>query len=104
MAEQREKERAEREAKERLEREERERVERDRKELVATRGGVRGVRGTRASTRGITRGTTRGCTLYLLKLIHPLMFLYLAASSRGGTTGTSTRGSGLATRGAVKRS
>lgn len=68
MAEQREKERAERETKERVEREERERVERDRKELVASRGGVRGVRGTRASSRGITRGTTtRGCTSYLLK-------------------------------------
>ncbi|KAJ3979694.1 hypothetical protein F5890DRAFT_1575924 [Lentinula detonsa] len=81
LAEQRERERLEREAKERQEREERERIERERKERAVSRGGsgVRGVRGTRASTRGM-RGSasstmsTRGST---------------TNNSRGQTTGPS---------------
>ncbi|KAF8633423.1 hypothetical protein AX17_004594 [Amanita inopinata Kibby_2008] len=49
LAERRERERREREEQERLEREEKERIERERQERLAARGGVRGVRGTRAS-------------------------------------------------------
>ncbi|KAJ4497104.1 hypothetical protein C8R41DRAFT_227011 [Lentinula lateritia] len=66
LAEQRERERLEREAKELQERIGKERIERERKDHAASlRGGsgVRGVRGTRASTRGL-RGavpSTRGC-------------------------------------------
>ncbi|KAG6827141.1 hypothetical protein H0H92_013059 [Tricholoma furcatifolium] len=47
-----EEERRRQEEEERLEREERERVEQEQREKAATRGGVRGVRGTRASMRG----------------------------------------------------
>ncbi|KAF8630652.1 hypothetical protein AX15_002802 [Amanita polypyramis BW_CC] len=59
LAERREREKREHEERERLEREEKERIERERQERLAARGGIRGVRGTRASTRG-TRGMTRG--------------------------------------------
>ena len=53
LAAQREQERSEREEQERTAREERERLEREKKERGASRGGVRGVRGTRASMRGV---------------------------------------------------
>ncbi|KAJ4483390.1 hypothetical protein J3R30DRAFT_1773231 [Lentinula aciculospora] len=64
LAQQRERELLEREAKERQEREKKERIERERKDHVSRGGsGVRGVRGTRASTRAATnnsRGHTTG--------------------------------------------
>ncbi|RXW24992.1 hypothetical protein EST38_g870 [Candolleomyces aberdarensis] len=53
LAEKRERERREREEQERLVREEKERIEQAKKERLASRGGVRGVRGTRASMRGM---------------------------------------------------
>ncbi|KAF5325983.1 hypothetical protein D9611_000241 [Ephemerocybe angulata] len=53
LAEQRERERQEREERERGAREEKERLEREKKERLSSRGGVRGVRGTRASMRGM---------------------------------------------------
>ncbi|KAL0072403.1 hypothetical protein AAF712_000166 [Marasmius tenuissimus] len=64
----RERERKAREEQERLEREQRERVEKER--ATASRGAIRGVRGTRASMRGVRgagtasrgAGTTRGRT------------------------------------------
>ncbi|KAJ7084418.1 hypothetical protein B0H15DRAFT_849116 [Mycena belliarum] len=59
-AAQREKERLEQEAQERINQTEREQAEKDRKERAASRGGVRGVRGTRASMRASSRGTSRG--------------------------------------------
>ncbi|KAJ3846991.1 hypothetical protein EV368DRAFT_76892 [Lentinula lateritia] len=68
LAEQRERERLEREAKELQERMAKERIEREKKDHAASsRGGsgVRGVRGTRASTRGM-RGavpSTRGSSI-----------------------------------------
>ncbi|KAF5385831.1 hypothetical protein D9615_002246 [Tricholomella constricta] len=58
FAAQREEERRQREEQERIEQEEKERIERERKERMAARGGIRGVRGTKASMRGV-RGTTR---------------------------------------------
>ncbi|GLB37438.1 putative DASH complex subunit Duo1 [Lyophyllum shimeji] len=74
LAAQREEERRQREEQQRIEQEERERIERETREKAAARGGVRGVRGTRASMRG-ARGTTR---------IAP----GTNASSRGRATGT----------------
>ncbi|KAJ3913256.1 hypothetical protein F5877DRAFT_93267 [Lentinula edodes] len=74
LAEQRERERLEREAKELQERMGKERIERERKDHTASsRGGsgVRGVRGTRASTRGM-----RGA----------------GSSTRGSSTNNTTRG------------
>ncbi|KAH0589086.1 hypothetical protein J132_01774 [Termitomyces sp. J132] len=59
LAEQQEEERRRREEQEKIEKEERERVERENRERAAVRGGIRGVRGTRASMRGTGRGTTR---------------------------------------------
>ncbi|KAG6911142.1 hypothetical protein DXG01_003882 [Tephrocybe rancida] len=59
LAIQQEEERRKREEQEEIEQAERQRVEREKKERTTTRGGVRGVRGTRASMRGTTRGTTR---------------------------------------------
>jgi len=50
--EQEEKQRQEREKQEQQKREEKERIEREKSER-AIRGGIRGVRGTRASTRGV---------------------------------------------------
>ncbi|KAJ3790769.1 hypothetical protein GGU10DRAFT_414097 [Lentinula aff. detonsa] len=95
LAEQRERERLEREAKERQEREERERIERERKERAASRGGsgVRGVRGTRASTRGM-RGSapstmsTRGflkqqLTIRVVKQLVHHGYLHPVASVEG---------------------
>ncbi|KAJ6499268.1 hypothetical protein C8R45DRAFT_981732 [Mycena sanguinolenta] len=59
-AAQREKERLRREELERAEKRERENAEKERSERAATRGGVRGVRGTRASMRAAARGSSRG--------------------------------------------
>ncbi|KAG6861102.1 hypothetical protein C0995_004039 [Termitomyces sp. Mi166 len=59
LAKQQEEERRRREEQEQTKKEERERVEREKKEKVTVRGGVRGVRGTRASMRGTGRGTSR---------------------------------------------
>ncbi|KAJ6586957.1 hypothetical protein DFH09DRAFT_1142095 [Mycena vulgaris] len=58
-AAQREQERLEQEEQERTDQREREQTEKDRKERTVARGGIRGVRGTRASMRA-TRGTSRG--------------------------------------------
>ncbi|KAJ6501435.1 hypothetical protein C8R47DRAFT_1107364, partial [Mycena vitilis] len=60
-AAQRELERLQREELERTDRKAKEQTEREMKERAAARGGVRGVRGTRASMRA-TRGTSRGAT------------------------------------------
>ncbi|KAF7321362.1 Sphingosine-1-phosphate phosphatase [Mycena kentingensis (nom. inval.)] len=58
-----EKERRLREEKERAEQQEREQAERDKRDRVpATRGGVRGVRGTRASMRAATRARGGTCS------------------------------------------
>ncbi|KAL0955949.1 hypothetical protein HGRIS_002133 [Hohenbuehelia grisea] len=83
-----EQERREREEREREEREEREEKERARQERLASRGGVRGVRGTRASMRGTrtaaSTATGRGASS--------------AGSSRPGSSaagrGTSATGTG----------
>jgi hypothetical protein len=53
LAEKRERERREREEQERAAREEKERIEQAKKDRLSSRGGVRGVRGTRASMRGM---------------------------------------------------
>ncbi|TFK21969.1 hypothetical protein FA15DRAFT_672009 [Coprinopsis marcescibilis] len=52
LAAQREAEEQERQERERIDREEKERLDHEKRERAATRGGVRGVRGTRASMRG----------------------------------------------------
>ncbi|KAG6869118.1 hypothetical protein C0993_001683 [Termitomyces sp. T159_Od127] len=79
LAKQQEEERRKREAQEQIEREERERVERierEKKEKAVVRGGIRGVRGTRASMRGTSQGTAR---------------IGGSTSSRGRSMGTTTR-------------
>ncbi|KAF7376174.1 Sphingosine-1-phosphate phosphatase [Mycena sanguinolenta] len=57
-AAQREKERLQREELERAEQREKEKAEREKTERATARGGVRGVRGTRASMRAAARGST----------------------------------------------
>lgn len=79
LAVQREEERRHQEEQERLEQEEKERIEREKKERMAARGGVRGVRGTRASTRG-TRVVTRTAPVGT------------AAGSRPGSTNRTSSG------------
>ncbi|KAJ7901867.1 hypothetical protein B0H14DRAFT_2668942 [Mycena olivaceomarginata] len=59
-AAQREQERLQREALDHANQRERERAEREKSERATARGGVRGVRGTRASMRAATRGVGRG--------------------------------------------
>ncbi|KAF8210308.1 hypothetical protein K438DRAFT_1903871 [Mycena galopus ATCC 62051] len=59
-AAQREQERLQQEELDRTNQKERERAERERNERAAARGGVRGVRGTRASMRAAARGSSRG--------------------------------------------
>ncbi|KAG6833933.1 hypothetical protein H0H87_007944 [Tephrocybe sp. NHM501043] len=59
LALQQEEERRKRDEQDRIKQAEKERVEREKIERAAARGGVRGVRGTRASMRGTARGTTR---------------------------------------------
>ncbi|OCH92308.1 hypothetical protein OBBRIDRAFT_833534 [Obba rivulosa] len=89
LAEQRERERLEREEQER---QERERIERERAQpKVSVRGGgVRGVRGTRASMRGVT---TRGITRAAAPTI----------SARDGRPGGTVTGSGGSSSGTTRR-
>lgn len=70
LAVQREEERRHQEEQERLEQEEKERIEREKKERMAARGGVRGVRGTRASTRGTRVVTRTGMRIFVSSAIH----------------------------------
>lgn len=70
---QREAERLEKEEQERQQRAEKERLERDKKERLLSRGGIRGVRGTRASisrTRGTAPPTTARPGMYDLRSVH----------------------------------
>ncbi|KAF8829204.1 hypothetical protein HHX47_DHR3001153 [Lentinula edodes] len=109
LAEQRERERLEREAKELQER-----IERERKDHTASsRGGsgVRGVRGTRASTRGM-RGavsSTRGCEFHSPQWqVSFLLMFALTASTNNTTRGHSSGPSrvpppGRFVRGTVRR-
>jgi hypothetical protein len=78
LAARRERERIDREEKERAEREEKERAERERKEKMAARGGIRGVRGTRASMRGArTSQSSKWCEEMSLPSLLYLCFFAL---------------------------
>ncbi|KAJ2918586.1 hypothetical protein MD484_g1855, partial [Candolleomyces efflorescens] len=68
LAEKREREQREREEQERAAREERERIEQAKKDRLASRGGVRGVRGTRASMRALM-DYPRHCRVFDLNAI-----------------------------------
>ncbi|KAJ3814565.1 hypothetical protein F5876DRAFT_86356 [Lentinula aff. lateritia] len=91
LAEQRERERLEREAKELQERMAKERIEREKKDHAASsRGGsgVRGVRGTRASTRGM-RGavpSTRGCEFNSSQYQVSFLLMFALTASINNTT------------------
>jgi hypothetical protein len=94
---QRERERGEREERERAEREEQERTEQEKHAKTATRGGIRGVRGTRASMRGQRGGavfasTSRG--MYMEPVVVFGSKNFVAASTVGTVppSTTATRG------------
>ncbi|KAF7428667.1 hypothetical protein PC9H_007896 [Pleurotus ostreatus] len=105
LARKREQERLEREEQERLAQEEKERIDRERSQRHSSRGGVTGVRGTRASMRGV-RGSTRA------SVVAPGGVAGTSTRSRppssqsaagGGPTKRSATGTGIPTRGVVRR-
>ncbi|KAF4599861.1 hypothetical protein EYR40_006965 [Pleurotus pulmonarius] len=105
LARKREQERLEREEQERLAQEEKERIDRERSQRHPPRGGVTGVRGTRASMRGV-RGSTRA------SVVAPGGVAGTSTRSRppssqsaagGGPTKRSATGTGIPTRGVVRR-
>jgi hypothetical protein len=84
-----ERERIEREEQEKAEREGKERVERERKEKVAARGGVRGVRGTRASMRG-TRSVQGGTRSVSFSSFSGFLLIFFTQGSMTGRPSSSS--------------
>ncbi|KAF7361863.1 Sphingosine-1-phosphate phosphatase [Mycena venus] len=103
----REQERLQREELERADQKDRERAEREKNERAAARGGVRGVRGTRASMRAAARGAgaSRGGKYCLVKRIGRRLIIGVVVPSSGRPPATTsvTRGSST-TRGVGRRS
>ncbi|KAJ7132755.1 hypothetical protein C8R43DRAFT_1089701 [Mycena crocata] len=87
---QREKDRLEREEQARADQRGREQTEKDKKERLAVRGGVRGVRGTRASMRA-ARGSVRGDTLLIR--VGPTSSGRISTTSASSEATSATRGS-----------
>ncbi|KAH6914054.1 hypothetical protein BKA70DRAFT_1420824 [Coprinopsis sp. MPI-PUGE-AT-0042] len=105
LAAQREAERREREEREQLEREEKERLEAEKRERATARGGVRGVRGTRASMRGAARVAPPRPSSATSQRGRPSVAPGSGSGipvKRGTPTGSST-GRGTATRGGLSR-
>jgi hypothetical protein len=98
LAARRERERLELAEKERIEQESKERVEREKKEKSATRGGVRGVRGTRASMRG-SRPSHAGVQLFRSFSSRNFIqhFYSLASGSISGRPSTQSANAGKTT-------